>query len=114
MPQKDKNAKVTGKLTKNREPEEDILPEEITEIVKKLPPEQGKTIKRSFEFMVSATNIPSYYPLLKKLSGEHLNKIIEYSEKDDERGFRFACISKFYTLILTILGMGIFIFLTVF
>ena len=114
MEQKVKNAKVTGKLTKKQEPEEDILPEEITEIVKSLPPEQGRTIKRSFEFMMSATNMPSYYPLLKKLSGEHIDKIIEYSEKDDERSFRFALFSKWHTLIFTILGMGIFIFLTLF
>jgi len=114
MKQKDENAKVTGKLTKNQEPEEDLLPEEITEIVKTLPPDQGKTIKKSLEFMMSATNMPPYYQLLKKISGEHINKMIEYSEKDDERGFRFALFSKWHTLILTILGMGIFIFLTVF
>jgi len=114
MEQKNKNAKVTGKLTENQEPEEDFLPEEITEIIKNLPPEEGKTVKRSLEFMMSSFNMPSYYPLIKKLSGEHIDKIIEYSGKDDERSFQFACKSKLYTLILTILGMGIFIFLTVF
>ncbi|GAI91758.1 unnamed protein product [marine sediment metagenome] len=114
MEQKDKNAKVPRKLAKNQEPEEDILPEEISEIVKKLPPEQGETIKKSMEFMMSAINVPYYSPLLRKLSGEHIDKIIEYSEKDDERSFKFALISKRHALILTIFGMGIFIFLTVF
>lgn len=114
MEQEDKNAKVTGKLTKNQEPEEDILPEEITEIVKKLPPKEGKTIKKTLEVMMSSISMSSFHPLLKKLSGEHIDKIIEYSEKDEERSFRFALLSKWHTLILAFFGMGIFIFLTVF
>ena len=115
MEQKDKNAKVPRKLAKNQEPEEDVLPEEITEIVDKLPStKKGKIIKESLEFMMGSINMPSYHPLIKKISGEHIDKIIEYSEKDDERSFRFALFSKWHTLILAILGMGIFIFLTVF
>lgn len=114
MEPKDKNAKVTKGLTKNQEPEEDILPKEITEIVKGLPEEEGKIIKERIQLMMSSFNMPSYNPLIKKITGEHIDKIIENSEKDDERGFRFACISKNYTLIFTILGIGVFIFLTIF
>jgi hypothetical protein len=114
MEQKDKNAKVIGKLTKNQEPEEDILPEEISEIVKKLPPEEGKTIKKSLEVMMGSFSMSPYSPLYKKVTGEHIDKIIEYSEKDDERSFQYAKISKTHTLIITILSMVVFIFLTIF
>ncbi len=114
MEQKGKNTKVTEKLTEDQELKKDFLPEEITEIVEKLDPKEKKIIRSSFEVMMSSTNMPPYFPLLKKITGEHIDKIIEYSEKDDERGFRFAKISKLYTLIFVILGIGVFIFLTVF
>lgn len=114
MESKNKNEKVTGKLTKNKEFEEDVFPDEIKEIVEKLPPEQGKTIRKSLEVMMSSVSMSPYSPLYKKVTGEHIDKIIEYSGKEDERGFQIAKISKTHTLIITILGMGIFIFLTIF
>lgn len=91
----------------------DELPSEVSEIIGKLPPEESEKIIKSFQFM-GAFNTSPLSPVLKKLNEEHITQIIKSSENTDERNFKFASRSKLYNFILGILGIGVFIFLTIF
>lgn len=93
------------------------LPKEVTQIIDKLPPEEGKKVVESMQIMMGSFRAHSnseLTPVLKKLTETHIDKIIEYSEKDDERQFKFAMRSSFYVFLYVILGIGLFIFLTLY
>lgn len=49
-----------------------------------------------------------------KITEKHIDKILEISEKDDERRYKDIQHSRLYNLIYILLGGGIFIFLTLF
>lgn len=49
----------------------DELPNEVSEIIRKLPPEESEKIIKSFEFM-GAFNTSPLSPVLKKLNEEHI------------------------------------------
>ncbi|KAF3980377.1 MAG: hypothetical protein HFP76_02340 [Methylococcales symbiont of Iophon sp. n. MRB-2018] len=57
---------------------------------------------------------PMQNPLTQKLTSQHIDKILEISEKDDERVFKDAGESRKYTLIYIVIFSVLFVFLTVF
>ncbi len=98
----------------NSETDEDIIEDNFgiePEILKNLPPEARKVIQIG---MSSHRFGPMQNPLTQKLTSQHIDKILEISEKDDERAFKDAGESRKYTLIYIILFSALFIFLTVF
>lgn len=81
------------------------------EILKSLPPEARKVIQigMSTHRFGSMPN-----PLTQKLNSQHIDKILEIAEKDDERAFKDAGESRKFTLIYIIVFSALFVFLTVF
>ena len=88
---------------------DEIIPDEILENV---PEEARGHFKASLTAMMlrgTATD-----PLIKKLTPEHLDKIIDYSRQDDENQFLFAKRKMWFNLGYTILALAFFVFLIVF
>ena len=77
------------------------------ELLDKLPPEV-----RNYVLMMShyqRIGAPPN-PLANKITSEHIDKIIESSEKDSEREFK----SKWFTLIYSVLALGFLVFVFIY
>ena len=57
---------------------------------------------------------PMPNPLTEKLTPAHIDKILEISEKDDERSFADSTQSRWFALGYSIVAAALLIFLTVF
>jgi hypothetical protein len=66
---------------KRTEDEEAILPEEVLEAIKELPPEARQTITR----MSFQGSFPYTSPILKKITANHIDKVLDLANKDGER-----------------------------
>ncbi|TAG92818.1 MAG: hypothetical protein EAZ09_16095 [Oscillatoriales cyanobacterium] len=86
--------------------------EGISSELENLPPE----VKRFMQATLSMQRIstPLVSPILEKVNENHISKILEIAEKEDERLFADTQSARKYTLINTILILGFFGFLTVF
>jgi len=114
MPKETRSAKSENKVIKNTETEEEIIP---TEVIKDLPPETQDKVKEvirrtSLEMMSVSGHFPS--PLLKKINSDHITKMIDYADKDDERNFNYAKTQRNYNLIYFFAFLSLFIFMIVF
>jgi predicted PurR-regulated permease PerM len=90
------------------------LPHGVSNIIKKLPSKEGKLISESFQLMMSGISPSPMAPIYKKLTTEHIDKIIDYSENDERRHYKYAMWARFYTILYIIIGLGIFVFLTIY
>ncbi len=100
---------ASGKKEQSREEKEQSLEGEILE---KLPPEVRKIVEVGFSMQRFAGPIPS--PLLSKINETHISKILEIAEKDDERSFADAQLSKRYLFAYILIFCGMFVFATIF
>ncbi|RJP33342.1 MAG: hypothetical protein C4527_04640 [Candidatus Omnitrophota bacterium] len=91
----------TGKKTDEKEPS--------IEIVEKMP---GNMRDHFFALISKQLKDPFSFGINEKLTEEHINKIIDYTEKDNERNYRFADSARKYHLIYTVIGVLLFVFLT--
>ena len=94
------------------ENKEMIIPDEVLD---KIPPESRGEIKRIMSTMISAGYVgPPPHPFAKKITEDHITKIIDYSEKDDERQFqnskdeRKMSLTIFFGVLVPITGLIIF------
>lgn len=106
--------KVTQESAVTKEEVLEELPDEVSGIIDKLPPDERKIITKSFQLMMGSFNPSPVTPIIKKLTPEHITRIIDYSENEDKRHYRFANWSRFYFTIYVILAIALFIFLTVY
>ena len=80
------------------------------EFLKKLPPEA----KKIFAMMASHRSGLIANPITHKINEKHIDKILEITEKDDDRSFKDAVESRKYALIYFIIFAGLFVFSTIF
>ena len=81
-PKNQENSPIQADIKKT-EDEEAILPEEVLEAIKELPPEARQTITRmSFQGAFPYTS-----PILKKITEAHIDKVLDLANKDSERKF---------------------------
>jgi hypothetical protein len=78
------------------------------EVLKTLPPELRKVMEF---FSISG---PSYHPVTKKITEDHIDKILDQSDKDSDRGFRDAQASRRYGFVIFFVICILFVFLTVY
>ncbi len=57
-------------------------PHAVQEIIKRLPPREREIVEQSFSMLVQA---PMVNPVLAKLDGQHLHKILDGAENDSKR-----------------------------
>lgn len=86
--------------------------EKIAPELANLPPEVQRVVQATLSMQQIST--PFVSPILGKVNENHISKILEITEKQDERAFADTQSARKYTLINTILVLIFFGFLTVF
>ena len=98
--------------------DEDILPLDIQNAIKDLPPKERKEISKflSISMMSGGMQVSSmkHNPIIEKMNTEHIHKVLDYSNESDKREFWAFVYSKLSILIFTIIGIGVFTFITLF
>ena len=79
------------------------------EEIQTLPPE----VK---EMILSMTSIQGRVPnpIYSKITEEHITQLLKSDDKDLDNQFKYANLGRIYMLVYTILGIGLFVFLTMF
>lgn len=83
---------------------------ERAEILENLPPE----IKRTMEMAISMQTGRMPNPILSKLTEEHITKILDQSEKEDENSFKDTQSSKAYNLIYFVITVLLIVFFVIY
>jgi len=85
---------------------------EDTEILDNLPPEIKKVVEMGFSMQRISGATPN--PILSKLNENHIDRILDIGEKEEDNSFKDSQSNKKYNLIYFIIGILLFIFLIVF
>lgn len=120
MPAKDqkKSAEkdLAKKVNEEKPPEDEIIEPEI---MKDIPPEYHDKFREGFKEIAKMTSFemmsigPQFNPIFKKLTPEHIDKMIEYSDKDDERNLKFEKFHRRFLLIPFFTLIAVFLFLLI-
>ena len=81
------------------------------EVLEQLPPEAKRLVEMT---SVLAGSFPVHPPFMKKINEEHISKILDISERDNQRHFEDAQSSKKYNLLYAILFSTLFVVTLVF
>lgn len=81
------------------------------ELLKSLPPEAKKVLEIGMSMQRFG---PTPNPIAKKINEKHIDKILDLTEKDEERSFKDAGESRKFTLIYILIFAALFVFSTVF
>ncbi|MBW2739351.1 MAG: hypothetical protein JRE64_11005 [Deltaproteobacteria bacterium] len=81
------------------------------ELLKNLPPEAKKVLEIGMSMQRFG---PMPNPLAEKINEKHIDKILDITEKDEERSFKDAGESRKFTLIYVLVFAVLFVFATVF
>lgn len=82
------------------------------ELLNKLSPEARKVVEVGMMSMQRFGPMPN--PIAEKLTPNHIDKILNIAEKDDERSYKDTGQSRKYTLIYILIFAALFIFTTIF
>ncbi|MDW7774945.1 MAG: hypothetical protein SCH39_01245 [Methanosarcinales archaeon] len=94
--------------------EEEASKEELhnTEILENLPPEIKKVMEVGFSMQKFSGPLAS--PLLEKINEKHIDKILDLSEKEDERQYKDSRSSKIIFISCFVIVILLFVFLTMY
>lgn len=95
---KDAKAKPQTDIEKVDESPPDFLPSRLAE---KIP----KEVQREF-FAFIAKLGPAPHPLAKVVNEEHLSKIIDSTERNAERGYKFACSNRRFAMAVFVITLA--------
>lgn len=86
------------------------------EVLAGMPPEAKKMVERFMMQSVSMQGIrtPPRNPILKKIDGEHIHKVLDIAKADDERNFQNQISARRYGAFYVVLFVGLFVFVTVY
>ena len=87
--------------TSDKSSEEGVIPTEVVEALKELPPEQRRIVSSTFLSMERMSS-KSSSALVKRVTPEHITQTLDNLEKDNERDFKKSQSSE----ITKRLGMG--------
>ncbi|HET55671.1 MAG TPA: hypothetical protein ENN33_10705 [Ignavibacteria bacterium] len=85
---------------------------EINEVIEELPPEHRKTF-RALIHSSSMMNKPTH-PLFDKFNENHIDKFLDYTQRDDDNLFKLKSSNRWFVLVYTLLVIAVFLFLVVF
>ncbi len=101
----------SDKISENEKDKGDLekLPDELEE----LPPQVRKVLEASVSMQrVSSSSLVS--PIYEKINEQHISKILDIAEKDDERAFADSQSARKYSFFTLIIVLVFFVCLTVF
>lgn len=82
------------------------------EILDSLPPEAKKVMEMAISMQSISGRMPN--PILSKLNEEHINKILDQSEKEEDNSFKDSQSNKLYNLIYFVLTIILIVFFVVY
>ncbi|MBD3384033.1 hypothetical protein GF407_03820 [candidate division KSB1 bacterium] len=97
------------KKTKNDNHE---IQEDIAEALDDMPPKMRRSI--TMAMMQTSTRDNIGHPLFEKFTEEHIDKFLDYTQKDDENEYKYKSSNRLFYLIYAILIIALFIFLIAF
>lgn len=103
-------------VKKKNNPNHEVISDETkstpekAEIIDNLPPE----LKKVMEFSMHRYTGPMPNPLISKITPEHIEKIIDASDKSNERAYVDAKSTRKYALTYVIIGVLFIVFLVLF
>ena len=106
-----KNQKALSEKKEKTEEQEIKFPEEVLE---QIPPEARKEVKRAFSMVSAGYMGPPPHPFAKKLTEEHITKIIDNVDRDDQREFdagrdiRKMALIIFFAILISVTGLIVF------
>jgi hypothetical protein len=81
------------------------------DLIDKLPPEARKVVVTALS---TQHRYGQYNPISEKITSEHIDKILDITEKEDDRDFKESQSVRRYFLVYLLIFVAIFVFLTVF
>jgi hypothetical protein len=81
------------------------------EVLDKLPPEVRKAVE---SFSMFSGSVPVFNPIYKKINENHIDKLLDQTEKDSQRDFEDTASSRRYGLLYTIIVLIFLAGMTVF
>lgn len=94
--------------------EEEKEAREVAELVREMP----KPVRRKFEMsmmqMFSGSAGPVSHPLFEKFTEGHIDKFLDYSQKDDQNKFYFHSSNRWFRLVYVIIAVTVFLFIVIF
>ena len=80
-------------------------------------PEEGEGQSGVRELVASFAAIsrtgPSYHPIFGKFESEHVSQFLRQSHEQDQDERKFARSSRWFRLVYALMGLGVFVFMTV-
>lgn len=111
MSESENESKQSSDKISNNEEEGDL--EKLSDELEQLPPQVRKVIETTLSMRgISSSSLIS--PISDKINEQHIDKILDIVEKDDERAFTDTQSARQYFLITLIIVLGFFGSLTVF
>lgn len=95
----------------NNQKEESIIPEEVLEQIPE--EERGRVTSIIRQTMISGV-LGRKNPIADKITSEHIEKMIDGSEKDSEREYNEKKNQRWFVFAIILLGAGLLIFLTIY
>lgn len=77
-----------------------------------LPPEIKKVVEMGFSMQRLSTPISN--PVFSKITEEHISRIIEIGNKEEDNSYKDSQSNKFYNFLYFIVGIALFVFLIVY
>ena len=120
---KEKNKEVKEKdikgqeevKNKENEKKEQSEPEQVQKIIEHLPPEEQSVLEGlMISSSMTSTSSPIPPQILDKLNEKHIDRILDISDESDKREYTYKTKKEKYTFYYVILGIAVFVFLTVF
>ena len=96
--------------TKQKEPVVDDIPTELEEAFRDAP----KEVQRFMAMFRSGPMSPPMHPLFNKFTDAHIDKFLDYSQKDDENTYSLYKSGRWFSLSYVLIGAGFLIFLIAF
>ena len=84
------------------------VPPEVQVILQHLPPEQRRVVEQSFSLLYQYQG-PGVNPVLSKIDGEHVHKILEGIENDNQRMYQDRDRGRSHNRFLAIVGVAGFL-----
>jgi len=89
-----------------------VEPELVEKMIGDMPPAVRQSVRTAMLGFSASGPMP--HPLLSKFNDEHIHKFLDYVQKDDENNFQIRSSNRWFSLIYTLLFLGLFVFLIVF
>jgi len=85
---------------------------DILENIEDVPPDKRKSV--TMGLMQASLSSRIGHPLFDKFTPEHIDKFLDYSQRDDDNIYKYKSSNRWFVLGYSLIGTALFIFLIVF